>query len=149
MNYFDTFRDFLNSLQISSNIEPLEYELTYVNHIPLDDNISDLSEIGELFPDFYWRHETHPPQDISWRTIVSLPEQRGRLLLSLRNKQRKPDDQSILVLKLSAKGMHEDPDLLTSMHEWFDISHDTVVELFTKVTSQKVQTEQWGKDSDG
>jgi len=48
------FRLFLKENELGF-IEPLQYEMTYINHIPEGDGWVDMSNVGDVFPDFALR----------------------------------------------------------------------------------------------
>jgi hypothetical protein len=64
---------------------------------------------------------------------LPLPEQAGKLKISVKHGIRKSDKKAILVLDLTARGSGKPTSL--SMDEWFDIAHKTIVSGFADVTT--------------
>lgn len=90
-----------------------QLEMTYVNHIPVDEEWGDMKSLGPVFPDFHWRpeHDFLPsPESVTWRFTFRLPEQRGRLHVSLKNGIRKSDEKPVLLCELTARGMPPESD---------------------------------------
>lgn len=127
-------------------IEPLQYEMTYVNHIPEGDGWSTLGEVGSVFSDFVRRSDTlrflPEPDRLNWRTSFPLGGERGRLHAVIRHARRTSDDQPILLFELTARGMAEDASA-GSMWSWFDLAHEWIVRGFTDLTSEGVRKDVW------
>ncbi|MFH1748343.1 MAG: TIGR04255 family protein [Planctomycetota bacterium] len=138
------FKGFIQDNELGV-LKPMQYELTYVNHIPRGDKISTLADIGRVFPDFAWqarpgRFLSHP-NGINWRTITDLPDEKGRLHTSARTATR-TDGQSILQFELTARGYPGDasPD---AMLAWFDLGHEWIVRGFTDLTGEEFHRDVW------
>jgi uncharacterized protein (TIGR04255 family) len=79
------FISFLAENQIGSVI-PIQFEMTYLNHIPVGNGWHSLDDVGKVFPDFAWRSRSRffgRPENINWRTTFALPDNKGRLHLSI------------------------------------------------------------------
>lgn len=127
-------------------LEPLQYEMTYVNHIPEGEGWTTLSEIGRLFPDFDWQAKKarYLPgfEGMNWRTGFVLPERSGRLHVTIRRVTRRSDGRPMLLFELTARGIGKDtaPD---AMWTWFDVAREWIVCAFTDLTSDEVQQAVW------
>jgi uncharacterized protein (TIGR04255 family) len=143
--HLECFDTFLGEYALGS-IEPLQYEMTYVNHIPQDEGWKSLSTLGELFPDFAWRgtKERFLPnfEAINWRTTFPLPDHRGRLHATIRLGTRKSDKRPVLLLELTARGIGKDSSR-QEMWTWFDLAHEWIVNGFTDLTGEEVQRTVW------
>ncbi|MGI6415119.1 MAG: TIGR04255 family protein [Thermoguttaceae bacterium] len=144
-DHLRTFSEFLEEFQIGS-IEPLQYEMTYVNHIPLGDGWHSLDEIGNVFPDFAWRQAEGrflpTPDQVNWRTSFLMPEKKGRLHTIVRQAQRPCDKRLMLLFELTARGFPGDP-ALEARREWFELAHQWIVRGFTDLTSPSVRENVW------
>ncbi len=144
--YLSNFDDFLTEAELG-RVQPLQYELTYVNHIPKGQGWLTFEEIGNVFPDIGWqvgspRFLSHP-QSLSWATVFELPDELGRLYTSV-----KPaildDGTSTLMFDLTVRGIgsYTSREMLQS---WFDIAHEWIVRAFADLTHQEMQTKIWSR----
>lgn len=103
--YFDLF---VKETELGT-IVPLQYEMTYLNHIPLGHGWTRPGDIGKLFPDFAWRLKAQrflPEfENNTWQTTFVLPNQAGRLYVTIRQAMRPDDQQPILMFDLTIRGM--------------------------------------------
>lgn len=137
------FDDFLAETELGQ-IQPLQYELTYVNQIPQGQAWLTLEDIGKVFPDVSWK-ASHPrflaqPQSISWATVFELPDKLGRLHTSV-----KPvilNEKSTLLFELTVRGIgnHTSREVLQN---WFDAAHEWIVSAFADLTDKDIQTKIW------
>jgi uncharacterized protein (TIGR04255 family) len=142
---FRTFGDFLKENELGV-IEPIQYELTYVNDIPQGDGWTRLGDIGNVFPDFIWRTPGDrfltEPEVVNWQTAFVLPERVGRLHASIRLGKRRVDRHPVLRFELTARGISSDKSL-SGMWSWFDIGHEWIVRGFTDLTSEEMHSKVW------
>jgi uncharacterized protein (TIGR04255 family) len=140
-----TFEQFLAEDQLGS-IEPRQYEMTYVNHIPQGDGWTDLADAGNVLPDFTRRKAPSrflsEPDQVNWRTSFLLPDTQGRLHTVIRHIHRPSDPKPILLLELTARGFPADTSR-DSMWAWFDLAHEWIVNGFTDLTSEQVRKNVW------
>ena len=139
------FEEFLAESQLGP-IEPLQYEMTYVNHIPQRDGWTSLADVGNVFPDFTRRTDSGrflpEPEQLNWRTSFLLPVQQGRLHAVVRRVQRTSDNKPMLLFELTARGMPDDT-IREAMWSWFDLAHEWIVRGFTDLTSHEVRKNVW------
>ncbi len=142
---YEMFNDFLKTYDIGIP-NPIQQELTYVNHIPLGDGWNDLSEIGNVFPDHIWKTENGRflpnAESVNWRTSFILPEQVGRLHISLRTATRRADNKQVLLFEITARGLNNEK-TEKSLWDWFDLGHEWIVRSFTDLTSDYMHKEIW------
>jgi len=146
------FRERLSDFQafLAANglgeLRPVQYELTYVNHIPKGDGWNSLQDIGRVLPDFSWdfhRGRFLPePEAVNWRTVFRLPEDCGRLHVSVRSVSRLSDQTPVLLLDLTARGIGQDRSL-AAMWSWFDTARTWIVRTFADIADDHVQKEIW------
>ena len=141
------FKTFLADQQLGG-IEPLQFEMTYVNQIPKGDGWGHISEIGKLFPDIAWRKREQrflkEPEDFSWQTAFKLPDKAGRLRAAVSHVLRQEDNRPVFQLDLTARGIGTDKSAL-GMLSWFDVAHSWIVRAFEDLTDETIQNEVWKK----
>jgi len=140
VNSLNQFNLFLEEQNIGK-LEPDQYELTYVNHIPRGEAWRSLKDIGNIFPEFQGEVEKRfldEPEDVFYRKVFRLPNNQGRLHVSLRLSVSKELKDQVMVFDLTARGFNSD-----NMKNWFDIAHEWIVRGFFELTSDSVQTAIW------
>ncbi len=144
---WETFLEFCNGEGLGDP-QVNQLEVTYINHIIQDDGWSGLGTIGEVFPDLYWRekHSFLPsPESIAWKASFTLPEDAGRLHVSLRHALRRDDNKPVLLCELTARGMPEARDA-EAIREWFKVGREWIVRGFADLTSEHVQEKIWRRE---
>lgn len=140
-----TFEEFLNENELGA-IEPIQYELTYINHILEGAGWTALSDLRKIFPDFSWRSIDKRflplPETINWQTSFALPNKSGRLHASIRLGKRRSDRRSTFLFELTARGILENKSR-SAMWSWFDVAHQWIVRGFTDLTSEDLHKTVW------
>lgn len=138
-----TFNDFLKEAELGQ-VQPLQYELTYVNQIPQGQGWSTLEDIGKVFPDISWKASSARflanPQNISWATTFDLPNKIGRLHTSV--KTAFLNEKPILLFEITVRGIG-DHTSIEALQNWFDIAHEWIVCAFADLTSVETQAKIW------
>lgn len=152
----ERFRESLSTLdefveeQDLGSIDPLQYEMTYVNHIPRDGPLAATAGIGTLFPDFTWRTTDGrflpEPESMNWRTSMVLPKRSGRLHTTIRTAIRRHDSAPLFLFELTARGLPEDKSR-DAMWNWFDLAHEWIVRGFTDLTGKEFHQKAWRRSS--
>lgn len=142
-DYLAYFDDFLIEAELG-RVQPLQYELTYVNQIPQGEAWVTLEDIGKVFPDISWKASSSRflahPQSISWSTIFELPNAVGRLHASV--KSAVLNEKVTLLFELTVRGIGS----YTSreiLQNWFDTAHEWIVCAFADLTDKETQTKIW------
>ena len=141
--YLSNLDAFLAAAELRQ-VQPLQYELTYVNQIPQGDAWSTLEDIGKVFPDFAWkanpqRFLSHP-QTISWANVFELPDELGRLHTSV--KQAALNNKPTLLFELTVRGIGSYTSR-EALQSWFDIAHEWIMRAFVDLTDEGIQTKIW------
>ncbi|MCH8021681.1 TIGR04255 family protein [candidate division KSB1 bacterium] len=135
-------KDLFNDFDLGGP-EPIEYELTYINHIPQGIGWKTIDDLTEIFSDFIWNKTTARflpnPEEISWVTKFSFPEQKSHLIISLKQAIRTEDEVPVLIFELKANGIDRD----NNVRNWFDLAHEWIVRGFTDLTTEKMH-KIWG-----
>lgn len=138
------FLEFCNREKLSG-IQPVQMELTYINHIPLGEGWEKVSDINKVMPDICWRpdHGFLPdPESVGWSASFLLPERQGRLHVQLRRGIRQKDKKTVLLCELTARGISEGQPI----EPWFQMAREWIVRGFTDLTSDYVQQAYWRRD---
>jgi uncharacterized protein (TIGR04255 family) len=118
-------------------IEPNQWEMTYVNHIPKDGLWASEHQWGNVIPDLRLpsalvSEPTAGPISLDWRYDFS--EERGRLYASIQNAKTSTSSDNFMQLTLTARGQI-DREKGWSMEQGFDLGHEAIVRTFTAMTS--------------
>lgn len=141
--YLKSFDAFLMEADLEQ-VEPIQYELTYVNQIPQGHAWTSLGELGKVFPDVGWSDNPSrflaAPKNVSWVTVFDLPDEIGRLHVSVRSAI--VGEQPSLVFELTVRGIgrYNSREILKN---WFDEAHEWIVRAFTDLTSEEIQSDVW------
>jgi len=141
----DIFKKYLEDEKLGA-LEPIECELTYLNHILKGEGWESVTDIYRILPDFNWfskEKEFLPePLNLGWHTSFALPEDRGRLTVKLDQAERKIDKCPVYILNITARGLGADKSM-DAIWSWFEIAHEWIVRGFTDLTDTKVQKTIW------
>ncbi len=136
----NTVEEFFNKFELGG-IKPIEYELSYINHIVMNREWETIDDLPKIFSDFVWKQKKGRflpnPKKISWQTEFPLPDNKGHLVVTLKSAIRTEDKVPLFVLELTTRGISE----LTNkeaIREWFDVAHEWIVRGFTDLTTPKV-----------
>jgi uncharacterized protein (TIGR04255 family) len=149
-NHLSSFQGFLKEQELGV-VEPLQYEMTYVNLIPEGEAWQTTSDTGAVFPDFTWQPKSPRgdaqrflslPEGINWRTSFVLPNNMGRLHVHIQKGQLRENGQQVFRFELTARGIGENKSL-ESMPNWFDFAHESIVRGFADLTGYQVQRDVW------
>ncbi len=142
-----TFEAFLGKFD-QMTLQPVQYELTYVNRIPVDGVWSGYQQLGRVLPDLHWREEEDrflpTPEHLTWNVGFPMENEAGVLVVTARSARRRDTGEIVLALDLTARGLAGQ----LSMEEWFDIGHKWIVRGFTDLTGQDMHEKVWHRKDD-
>lgn len=119
-------------------LEPMEYELNYINHIPKGMAWTTIDDLTEIFTDFIWNQDKARflpnPENINWTTRFSFGEKKSHLTVSLKDAIKKEDGLPVLIFELKANGFNKE----NNIRNWFDLAHRWIVRGFTDLTTEKI-----------
>jgi uncharacterized protein (TIGR04255 family) len=145
--HLDTFESFLKENTLGT-VDPLQYEMTYVNHIVQGEGWDEVSDLGKVFRDHQWNGKENRflpgIEHLNLRTSFVLPNRAGRLHVSIRDGKRREDMKSLLLFELTVRGFPGDTSRAT-MWEWFSIAREWIVRGFTDLTTEEIQRNVWGR----
>lgn len=144
------FEQFLSANDIGK-IEPAEYALTYVNHIPRGDGWNSLQDVDKVLPDISWRKSRRrkylaEPTDLNFRYVFAIRDHPGRLIATIQTGIRQADQLPVLRLELAAQAIAADglpKRNRKSMSEWFSAAREAIVLGFLDLTGELVQQNIW------
>lgn len=140
-----SFETFLKESDLSQ-IQPRQYEMTYVNHLPQGDGWQALHELASVFPDISWRTTNGrflpTPEALNLRMSFVLPDRSGRLHATVRTALRRQDNLPMLLLEMTARGMPKEQSR-DAMWKWFDIAHKWIVQGFADITGDAMHKNVW------
>ena len=137
---WELFRDFVVG-QSLGELQPDQYELTYVNHIKQGSGWENEQDIEEVFPWFKCKIENNSSdklENVSWGRIYKFPDNAGRLHVSMKQAFIIDKKTPVLVLNLTARGFAE-----SGLKDWFNMAHDRIVRVFTDLTGPSIQEAIW------
>jgi len=137
----NTIETFFSEFDLGE-LKPIEYELSYINHIPKGQGWNNIDDLSNIFSDFFWKQTKKRflpnPVKVSWQTEFPLPEQKGHLIVNLKQATLTEDKVPLFVLELKARGISESMSR-EAIREWFDLAHEWIVRGFTDLTTPKIQ----------
>ncbi|MBM3214204.1 TIGR04255 family protein [Candidatus Poribacteria bacterium] len=141
----DGFEHFLACNGLGA-LSAIQYELTYVNHIPQGEGWTGTEDIDAVFPalhsaELVARSSSHL-EAVNCGFSFTLPDIDSRLRVTLANARRRNDNVDILSLDLLVRGLPKDTSR-EAMWRWFDTAHHAIVKVFSELTSEDVQNEVW------
>lgn len=129
------FNEFLESEHLGEP-ELLQTEVSYINHLEVDTSFDKLSKIFPVWAGFKKKKEFLPSLEaVTFNTIFVIPENRGRLYITMQPVVRHADIKSVLQLSVTAKVR------IASNREWgtaIALAHEWVVRGFTDFTSEEM-----------
>lgn len=136
----NTIESFFRESKIG-DLNPIEYELSYINHIPKGEGWDTIDDIPRIFSDFVWVQRTDRflpnPTNIVWKTEFPMQEKKGHLAVTLNQATRIEDKVSLFVLELNVRGFDESANK-KDFRKWFDVAHEWIVRGFTDITTSEV-----------
>jgi uncharacterized protein (TIGR04255 family) len=129
----------------AGEVEPIQFEMTYVNHIPQSEGWNSLSDIEKVFPDLGWRGGARflpVPEGSNWQTGFSLPGNSGRLRVNVQQALRMQDKRQLITMELTARGISEDR-TAEGIWSWFAMAREWIVRGFTDLTGEEIQRKIW------
>ena len=146
-DHFSRLLKFVDEQKLGT-ILPLQYELNYINHIFPGEHWRQGDALNSIFPDFQWRQDRHRflpmgYEAAHWKTAVRLPDDVGRLHITIQTAFKRTEGSPLLVLEMKARGMARDQSF-DSIWKWFDVAHEWIVRGFADLTDKTLQQRLWG-----
>lgn len=143
--YLQQFELFIKEHDLGS-ISPLQYEMTYVNHIIQGEGWETANDVGTIFPDFSFRINASrflsELETWNWRTSFVLPGNVGRFHVTILHTKGDESNPPKIILNSTVRGIDPEKSFPDSQ-KWFDLAHEWIVYGFADLTSDKIQREIW------
>lgn len=121
-------------------------EVTYVNHIEYEKGWKSFGELNKVITCWSGSHSgtfLPAPEKVNLNVSYVLPNNRGRLHISLQPVIRARDAKEVLQLNLTARGAPASSET-AEIFRWLDIGRQWVVEGFTDFTTKEMH-KLWGR----
>jgi uncharacterized protein (TIGR04255 family) len=145
--YFHQFCEFVAEHDLG-DIEALEFELTYINHVFEQEGWIFPEKLGRVINQLEWQDKRFRflprPSAVNWQVKFPFSKQHGNLSVKLNPAKGTNNDKQFLALELSARGL-PDKVPMDHMESWFSHAHEWIVRGFEDLTSDDAQKELWGK----
>jgi uncharacterized protein (TIGR04255 family) len=133
---WEFFSAFVRNLALGE-LKVNQCELTYVNNIEREE-VGDFRDLWKVFsllrpPQPHTATFLPPPEVLTWTTRYKLPDERGRLHVTMSPAFRGRDFKLILVLNLVARGAPGGGSP-AEIFSWFDMAHEWIVRGFDELT---------------
>ncbi len=142
---FGKFKGFLQEKDIGPAVIK-ECMLTYINHIPIEEDWGSLQYLHNIFVDLRLPSDEErflpTPLNIAWVREYPLPDAKGSLVAKLNTGIRRLDNKPVLIFELSARGIGADSSE-DALWAWFDLAHEWIVRGFGDLTTHEVQHKLW------
>jgi uncharacterized protein (TIGR04255 family) len=140
---FEDFQAYLLERTVGA-IKPLQYRLTYVNHIPKSEGWATPDDVRRFLPDFFSQWPTHSfvSKPNAFSLQFSSEMRPGRLDVSVKNGATREDPEEVFVFELSVTSLVE-PKEASAMKLWFDSAREVIVRSFKDLTSKEAH-QKWG-----
>jgi len=128
----------------------VQTEVTYINQIPLEEPITDLSDVGAVLSALRltWPENAGTPElfQFEQRFRLSGPDGRPARLYVTLAPGSLPDDRPFLSLNLVARGAPAGQGMQAAL-TWLDFGHNQIVNTFADITAAGMR-EGWGQHAD-
>ena len=147
--HFRCFEDFM--MTQGEPIKQLQYELTYLDHIPRGAGWKNLGDLGLILDLLIAKggedHFLDGAEDVDWRTSFQLSTD-ARLSVTIRNRILQ-QTKEVLQVEWTARGplnlSSDNAAMLPPSRKWFKLVREPIRQKFTNLFSEETQTQMWGK----
>ncbi len=123
-------------------LRPTSCFARYINHIEYDQAAEFPEVLGRLLTT--WCNQTTddwlpPVEQASLHLTFPFPEQRGRLHVDVSPGARRKDNQRVLRMNFTARGVPSEATIEATLN-WVDLGHEWIVRGFTSLTRPEMHT---------
>lgn len=131
-NVYSEFLELYTKLEKISKVNFLinQYEIAYINHVPLIEFSSNPSNIISIIQD------TIHLGNINFTFGIPVKELGGNVTVVIQKGKNKETNQDILMIQFSLRGFSSQINLKT----WFEQAHDVLIDLFKKSITKEAKT---------
>jgi len=141
---FAKYQDFLRDNELG-DLSMIGTELSYINTIKPGQGWQDLSQLGDIFPDFSWRRDNRflrTAEAINFRSNHPMPN--GHLHVVIQTARSKEPSEQHIRFDLTARGNASEIGS-DGLWNWYDIANTFIVGAFVDLTSESMQRNVWEK----
>ncbi|MCP4602833.1 MAG: TIGR04255 family protein [Proteobacteria bacterium] len=139
--HFETFHNSILGEQ--EELKLVQYELTYINHIPVNEVWQSLGELGKVLPDMDWKNDKDrflpPPVHFSWEMQHPMPGGAGTLAANASSARMISTGELAITLNLAARGTAG----VLDVHEWYKLAHEWITKGFVDLTGHDLHNKVW------
>ena len=144
--YYNSFCQVINNIEMGE-VNPLQYELTYIDQLWEGDGWNTLNEIGNIYSifvdfqnsDSLWSEI----ESLTLRTSFWIEDLNSRLYLTIRDRTKIPEENQTLQTDFTMRGFPENTDY--TMIDWFKSAREQIREKFVSLFTENIQTQIWGR----
>jgi uncharacterized protein (TIGR04255 family) len=143
------FRQFVEREHLGKLV-PNQCEVTYVNHIPLNEGYKKYGQVGEVLTVWVSQYSDNflsEPEEVRFNVSYVIPDKTGnplgRLHIGAEPAYRITDEKPIFLLKLTARG-RPDGEGEEGLFRFLDKGREWIVRGFTSITTPRMH-EIWGR----
>ncbi len=134
------------------DIVPQRFELSYINHILINEGWKDIQEVAKIFPDINWRNtQSRYLQGMTttnWLSEFNTSNPKnGKLIVKVSHGVKRPENIPLIVFEITVRGTGEILQAVTQ-EEWFKAAHDAILWTFEDLTAEDVQEKIWKKKNE-
>lgn len=133
--FLDNFEIIKNRINVNKHINQLE--LTYVDHIILDDFGLSIYDLSKIFN--FWSFPI-PLKSINNNLLFPKEDINGVLQLKLQSAIRNADHKKLITCETTCRGMKKNEENIV---DWFNRSHEIILHFFELMISENAK-EKWG-----
>jgi uncharacterized protein (TIGR04255 family) len=140
------FSDFCEQYHLG-DLQIIQLELAYINHIHKNVAWNNFGDIGNILPDFSWNNQKSllsMPSAVNYKLQFDLPDETGKLHISAQSARLKEQEEDLLRFDLIVRGRPREIDENT-IWDWFNDANKTIVNSFVDLTDKEVQKNVWGR----
>lgn len=149
--HFRCFEGFM--MTQSEPIKQLQYQLSYLDHIPKGEGWENLGDLGLILNKLITKsregHFLDRAENINWRTSFQLSTD-ARLSVTIRNRTLQ-QNREVLQAEWTARGpltstsIKKNAVMLPPSREWFTLAREQIRQKFMNLFGEDIQTKMWGK----
>jgi len=146
---FEKFQNFCAQNDLG-DIVPLGFELSYINHIFINEGWANIEDIGKLFPDITWREsQTRYLKGMitaQWFAEFNMANPKnGRIRVRVSHGEKRPEKIPVVVFEIIVRGSRLEIPQEVTQEKWFKTAHDTILWTFEDLTDKGIQEKVWKK----
>ena len=146
--HFRSFMTFVEEHDLG-DVKPKRCDITYVNHIPLDDTVISFGDLHEAFSLCAWPKMVFLPKPDHARSSMQfvirddMDKFAGRLTVDVKPAYRRVDGRRVIVLTMTARGNPIGAGVGGTL-AFFDLGREWIVRGFADLTTAPMH-ELWGR----